>query len=213
MEAIGHLKKDFNFGKWERLTKDQPLKYCGGQIYQTKFGVEVSYAEYMKLCPVTVNRGRKPEDEMSPSETSKYRALIGALQWPSSRGMPTLAASVSLQAGAVPKGTVQDINELNKTLRFGKSQGDVTIKFLAAPSEVKSGTLNSLENLTLVCCADAGFGKGSHHRREVASSWPVTVQSMRARRFLQVRLDGGHSSFLVYAGAVLELNARRPRQP
>lgn len=27
LEAIKNLKKDFNFGKWERLTKDQPLKY------------------------------------------------------------------------------------------------------------------------------------------------------------------------------------------
>eukprot|EP00913_Durusdinium_trenchii_P019093 g17943.t1 len=72
--------------------------------------------------------------------------------------MPMLAASVSLQAGAVPKGTVQDINELNKTLRFGKSQGDVTIKFLAKEIDENKGTINSLENMTLVCYADAGFG-------------------------------------------------------
>lgn len=118
-----------------------------------------------KLCLITIPKGRRPADEMSPSETGKYRALIGALQWPSSQGMPMLAASVSLQAGAVPKGTVQDVSELNKTLRFGKSQGDVTIKFLAKPEEINNGNLNSLDNMTLVCYADAGFGT----RRDGAS--------------------------------------------
>ena len=165
-QAIQCLKADFNFGKWERLSQEQPIKYCGGQIYKTKYGIEVSYAEYMKkLCLITVNKGHKPSDEMSPSETGKYRALIGALQWPSSQGMPMLAASVSLQAGAVPKGSVQDVVELNKTLRFGKSQSDVTIKFLARPNDETNGAINNLDNMTLVCYADAGFGT----RRDGAS--------------------------------------------
>ena len=86
-------------------------KHCGGQIYKTDYGIEVSYAEYMrKLCPSPQMRYH-----MSASEVSKYRALIGALQWPSSQGLPMLSASISLQAGAVSKGTVQDIQELHKT--------------------------------------------------------------------------------------------------
>lgn len=52
--AIKNLQQDFNFGNWERLSKEQPIKYCGGQIYLIDYGIEVSYAEYMrKLCPIT----------------------------------------------------------------------------------------------------------------------------------------------------------------
>ena len=152
--AVERLKRDFQFGKWETLSKDHPLKYCGGQIYLTDSGIEVSYSEYMsKILPVTVPKGRKPTDEVSPAEVSKSRALIGALQWPSSQGLPMLSASVSLQAGAVIGGTIQDILDLNKTLRFGKAHSDVNIKFIAKPKHAKA----DLKDMTLVCYADAAF--------------------------------------------------------
>ena len=158
--ALTDLKQKFNFGKWEQLQRDQSIKYCGGQIYLNEWGIEVSYDEYMrKICPVTVQRGRKPSDSLSPSEVSKMRALIGALQWPSTQGLPMLAASTSLQAGCLKDGTVQDLLDLNKTLRFGKSVGDTTIKFLAKPAAASGG----LERLTLVAYSDAAFGVRRDH--------------------------------------------------
>ena len=155
-QAIITMKKNFNFGKWDELSKDTPLKYCGGTITQTDYGMEISYKEYMdKICPVTIQKGRKPEDEMSSSEVSKARAIVGALQWPASQGMPMLSASVSIQAGTVMKGKVKDLMELNKTLRFGKSQSGATLKFLAKPPN--DSKQRSLEDMVLVCYADAAF--------------------------------------------------------
>ena len=155
-EAIVDMQKSFNFGKWDILSKEKPLKYCGGTISQTDDGLEVSYKEYMsKVCPVTIQKGRKPEDDMSMSEISKARAIIGALQWPASRGMPMLSASVSIQAGTVTKGKVKDLMELNKTLRFGKSQAGATLKFLAKPPE--GCKRRPLDDMVLVCYADAAF--------------------------------------------------------
>lgn len=163
-KALIDLKKHFNFGKWEKLGRDHPLKYCGGQIYLNEWGIEVSYDEYMrKICPITVAKGRRPDDSLSPSEVSKMRALIGALQWPSTQGLPMLAASTSLQAGSLKDGKVQDLHDLNKTLRFGKSVGNVTIKFLARSADKSVG----LQGLTLVAYSDAAFGV----RRDHLSGW------------------------------------------
>ena len=153
-KALDNLKENFNFGKWEQLSNGHSLKYCGGQIYQNEWGIEVSYAEYIrKVCPVTINKGRKPQDDLSMQEISKYRALIGALQWPSTQGLPMLAASASLQAG------VQDLMDLNKTLRFAKQVGDVTLKFLAKPQS----SATSLDAMVLVAYADAAFGVRRDH--------------------------------------------------
>ena len=153
--ARKHMKQNFNFGKWEELSEQNSLKYCGGQIMKNQHGIEISYAEYMsKVCPISLAKGRKPTDEMSASEKSKCRALVGALQWPSTQGMPVLSASTSLLAGEIANGSVQSVMELNKALRFGKSHADVNMKFLARP-ETKQ--VADLESMVLVCYADAAF--------------------------------------------------------
>ena len=163
-EAVKHLRKDFNFGKWDELTPKQPLKYCGGVILKTNSGIEVSYEEYLKkICPMNIARGRKDDDAILPSEFSSARGLIGALQWPATQGVPFLCASMSIQAGEVPKGKVFHLRELNKSLRFAKANAAVTLKFLARPDARNKKTDNSLENLCLVCYADAAFGVRSDH--------------------------------------------------
>ena len=129
-----NLHSNFNFGKWDELTESESLKYCGGVIQNKQFGVEVSYEEYIKkICPMTIRRERKDADNVSPAEVSSARGLIGALQWPATQGMPILCASMSIQAGEIPKGTVANLRELNKTLRFAKSNAAVTLKFLGHP--------------------------------------------------------------------------------
>ena len=80
-QAVEFLRKDFNFGKWDELSEDQSLKYCGGTILRNQHGIEVSYEEYIKkLCPMTIHKGRKDEDSVTPQEVSAARGLIGALQ-------------------------------------------------------------------------------------------------------------------------------------
>ena len=101
---------------------------------------------------------------MTPQEVSAARGLIGALQWPATQGMPILCASMSIQAGEVPKGKVLHLRELNKTLRFAKSNAAVTLKFLGCPAgEKKRGQAKSLSDLCLVCYADAAFSVRSDH--------------------------------------------------
>lgn len=155
-ENIKKLKQAFDFGKWEVLSKEQSLKYCGGTISLHDHGIEMSYAEYMhKICPMTIQKTRKDTDEITTFERSKARGLIGALQWPATQGLPMLSASMSLQAGELAGGTVRELKELNKTLRFGKQNANVTVKFMAKKS---TGRATTLDDLTLICYADAAFG-------------------------------------------------------
>ena len=159
-QAMSHLQEDFSFGKWDQLTTGQPLKYCGGVIKMTSnTDIEVSYEEYIKkICPMTIAKGRKDTDQVSPAEVSAARGLIGALQWPATQGVPSLCASMSLQAGEVPKGTVHDLKELNKSLRFAKANANVNLKFMARPEHYsKKKQEASLDDICLVCYADAAF--------------------------------------------------------
>lgn len=85
-----------------------------------------------------MNKNRKSTDNTSASEVSK----VPSSDW-------RTAMAIFTRTGAVPKGTAQDIQDLNKTLRFGKSQNDVPIRFLAKPNEeTKNGF--ELRNMTLV---------------------------------------------------------------
>ena len=152
--ALEDLRKAFNFGKWDTLSKKQQLKYCGGTILMNDYGIEVSYADYMKkVCPMTVTKGRREDQEITEQEKSKARGLIGALQWPTTQGMPMLAASMSIQAGELSGAKVRLLLELNKTLRFGKANSDVNLKFMAKKQEPDA----CFDDLVLVCYADAAF--------------------------------------------------------
>ena len=158
-EAIKKLKKHFNFGKWDQLSGSAPIKYCGGTIIRGREGLELSYEEYMrKVCPMTVQKTRKAEDKIQEGEMSKARGLIGALQWPSTQGMPALAASVSIQAGELAGGSVQTLHDLNKTLRFAKNSAQVRLKFLAKDEDGEG-----IKGLTAVMFADAAFDVRKDH--------------------------------------------------
>ena len=113
------------------------LEDCGGTILQNQHCIEGSYAEYMKcIYPLTVQKGRKDDQPIIEHEKSKARGLIGALQ-----------------AGELAGAKIKELNELNKTLRFGKANADVNLKFLVTSSSQSFG----LDGLTLVCYTDAAF--------------------------------------------------------
>ena len=152
---LGDLRASFDFGKWQELTPEKPIVYCGGHITMDKHGnVSLDFEEYLKkVMPVTIPRGRNPDDQLLPGEVSKMRGLIGALQWPAGQGCPQLSASISLIAGDVTKGTIKSIQDLNKTLRFAKQSSDVHLNM----TKVIDGT----DDLCFICFSDAAFGARS----------------------------------------------------
>ena len=158
-KAVQQLRANFDFGKWDVLTKKTPIKYCGGVIVMRDDGkIEVSYEEYIKkICPMTIAKGRDVKAAVNEQERSKARGLVGALQWPATQGFPGLAASVSIQAGELAGGDGSVLQELNKTLRFAKQNASHRLKFLAEDET------QNIRNMTLILFADAAFDVRKDH--------------------------------------------------
>ena len=146
------LKKAFDFGKWDELTVERPVHYCGGRICLLKDGsVSLDFQEYVrKVMPVTIAKGRKSEDFMTASEISKARGLLGALQWPATQACPHLNATVSLVAADISNGKIKVLEELNKALRFAKSATSFRL--------VMRKVVDELAEMCFICYSDAAFG-------------------------------------------------------
>ena len=169
--AIKNLKAAFDFGKWSALTEKTPLVYCGGKLELQGQDVMLSFGDYIKkVIPVTVPKKSKPETELTPTEVTRARGLIGALQWPAVQGMPPLAASVSILASEVARPTVQLLLDLNKTLRFAKSLADVPLRM--------ARVTDSLDKVCFLCFSDAAFGVRSDQSSQ--GGYVIVLTSPRA---------------------------------
>lgn len=100
-QSLVELRKQFNFGKWQELKENMPIKYCGGVISRKNNVIKMSYEEYIRrICPMNIakniakNRGR--DAEITQAELTKARGLIGVLQRPAAQGAPALSASMSI---------------------------------------------------------------------------------------------------------------------
>ena len=150
-QMIDSLKKDFEFGKWEELTPQHEVTYCGGVLQRTSTTIEVSYKKYLqKICPITVPKQRNTKEKFNSAETTKCRGLLGALQWPGGQGVLPLCATTSLLAGELPTGDETVIQNLNKALRFGEETANNPLKFQEVVSNIK--------DLAIICFCDAAFG-------------------------------------------------------
>ena len=153
---VVELRKAFDFGKWHELTPEKPLVYCGGKLEITPGGIRLSYSDYLKrVTPITMEKNRKPQDPLNDKEITRARGLIGALQWPAVQGVPPLAASLSIYAADINKGSVQLITDLNKTLRFAKG--------LTKDALVMKKVVDRLDDVCFLCYSDAAFGVRSDH--------------------------------------------------
>jgi len=73
-QMIDSLKKGFEFGKWEELTPQHEVTYCGGVLQRTSTTIEVSYKKYLqKICPITVPKQRNIKEKFNSAETTKCR--------------------------------------------------------------------------------------------------------------------------------------------
>ena len=142
------LKETFSFREWQTSSK---LEYCGATLEKEEdTGTwKLHHEEYLrKVKPITLDRGRGPEDYMTPNEVTKFRGLLGSLQWPAVQSQPHLQCSASLLAGQMSAGLVKSIADANKLLKFAKENSDVALRY---------SYLDEPQNLRLVCMFDAAF--------------------------------------------------------
>ena len=145
---IKELQSVFNFREWK---DGDVLQYCGCSIEKLPDGdglklFQQTYVE--KIHPMTIPRSHGPDVELTSKEITALRGLCGALQWPSVQSSPHLQASVSLAAGQVNNAKVSTVQDLNRTLKFAKQNGDVGLVYKS---------LGPVEQLRLVTLFDASF--------------------------------------------------------
>ena len=147
--VVEEVRKNFDFGKWKKLSEKNPITYCGCQISIQHGEINLDAEEYLKqVKPITVDKNGT--GDMTDREVSKCRGLLGALQWPAGQVSPHLCATTSILASEVAARARTAITELNKGLRFAKATAGVHLKF---PSMVKN-----LDELCFVAFSDAAFG-------------------------------------------------------
>ena len=148
MAAEAALKQAFNFRTWQ---KDEPFDYCGAKMTRDEDGTwHISHKEYLsKVSPLSIGKDRQPHQPMSEKEHTMLRQLLGSLQWPAVQTSPHLQASTSLLSGEMSTGLSSPLIEVNKLLRFAKSNSDVHLRF---------PPLGRLEDLRLTCMFDAALG-------------------------------------------------------
>ena len=83
------------------------------------------------------------------TEVSALRAVLGALQWPSTQTAPQLGATVSLLSGQTTAATTEDLRDANKALKFSKVNNDVGLQFRP---------LGQISDMVLVAMSDASWG-------------------------------------------------------
>ena len=150
-EKLAQIRSGFNFGRWQQLKKDEKIAYCGGILAYDNGILTLGYDEYVrKVMPIQIDKKRDSTIPLTPKEVSKCRGLIGALQWPGGQGAPHLCASTSILAGELAAKEGKVMNELNKTLRFSKQNGDVKIHFPKVVDDWK--------DLSFVGYSDAAHG-------------------------------------------------------
>ena len=149
-EAESKLKEIFNFRTWEK--DEQTLEYCGVKLHRKDFAWELEQEEFIKkVKPITLHKGRSPEDEMNDQDRSQLRGLLGSLQWPSVQSAPFLQCSTSLISGRQKTGKLRAIIEANQLLNFAKKHADVRLQYV--PLNVKT-----LADLRLCVTFDAAHG-------------------------------------------------------
>ena len=182
------LKGIFNFREW--VTGDS-LEYCGCQVEKKGDNKWKLYHEnyVKKLKPITVEKHRAGQDlPVTEGERTQLRALLGALQWPSTQTSPHLQSQVSMLSGEITKATIKTLDAANKTLRFAKSNADCGLMFQHVADR---------HDVSFVAYSDASFAT----RRDLSSQGGYMVLMTNKH----VANDGHEGNYVVLDWRQLEI--------
>ena len=144
------LREKFNFKHWTHIDEREKLDFCGCSFVKTSFGYQLGQPDYFsKIKPITIDPKRRDSAMATQNEVSALRAVLGALQWPSTQTAPQLGATVSLLSGQITAATTEDLRDANKALKFSKVNNDVGLQFRP---------LGQISDMVLVAMSDTSWG-------------------------------------------------------
>ena len=133
-EKMEILQRRFKFGKFKYLD-EQPngASFNGRRLRMAQDGtylidMQKFIEERLNEVPLEVGRAKMKEEEATEDEKKLTRAAIGALTWSAKEGRPDAAAAASLIASSLNTLRVQDILDLNKTIKEMKKSADLCLK-------------------------------------------------------------------------------------
>ena len=97
--------------------------------------MEKFISERLKEVPLDKERMKMKGEEATPQEKADTRATIGALTWAAKEGRPDCAACASLIAGCLNKLKVQDIIDLNRTVKEVKANCGLCVPIQPIPEK------------------------------------------------------------------------------
>ncbi|KAG0718476.1 hypothetical protein GWK47_007638 [Chionoecetes opilio] len=147
------LKRDFS------STESKAFKYVGLNIVSYEDGSitldQLQYTSTLTPVPVSRQRATVKSGELSESERSEYRALVGQLNWIATNARPDIAFDVFELSVACSRAIVADLLRLHKVIARVKT--DIVKLYMPKMEE--------LEDCYLECFSDASFanlaGNGS----------------------------------------------------
>ncbi|CAL1144411.1 unnamed protein product [Cladocopium goreaui] len=129
------LREKFNFKHWTHIPEREKLDFCGCSFVKTSYGYHLGQPDYFsKIKPITIDPKRRDSAMATQNEVSALRAVLGALQWPSTQTAPQLGATVS---------------HANKALKNSNVNKDVGLQFRP---------LGQISDMVLVAMSDVSWG-------------------------------------------------------
>ena len=125
------LAQSFKFGKWDFELEHE---FLATEVRQSDGWrtVVVNMEKYIhQIQPISLDKTRRSQagDACVPKEVTRYRSATGSLQYPVSQCFVSGAATVSISQAMVANLRVQDLIDMNKSIRFFKSNADVGLRF------------------------------------------------------------------------------------
>lgn len=109
---------------------------------------QLGYINEIKPIPLSEVRRLNKDDEVTESERTQLRSIIGKLNWVTTQTRPDLSFEVSRLASKVNKAKVHNIVEINKVVKKAKSE-EVVLRF---------PKLKNIKECKIIVYSDASFG-------------------------------------------------------
>ena len=132
-ERMQQLQSKLKFGKFKFLDEEEEGASFNERRLKTSpeggFLIDMEKFVSERLREVSLEKGRAQmkQEKASEAERNQARATLGALTWAAKEGRPDCAAPASILASTLNRMTIQDILDLNKTVREVKQTSKLSI--------------------------------------------------------------------------------------